>query len=99
MTLTPEDWLALATEFTLQRSDSLTGLDQITLQWRGPDSWAICCNRNCLTRGRTWVWEPQPSSRTDAFIKKTRFATKEEAHAVYQKWAAKEARRRAKNER
>jgi len=38
---------------------------------------------NVLTRDGDWEWEPQPSSRTDDFIARSRFATFEEAKAVY----------------
>jgi hypothetical protein len=36
-----------------------------------------------MNRKGYWEWEPQPSSRTDEFIKATRFATLDEAVAVY----------------
>lgn len=39
------------------------------------DRWAIMSQsgRCCYARNGEWVWEPQPSSRTDAFYEATRY--------------------------
>ncbi len=42
--------------------------------------WAVCDKGLCLTHKGRWEWEPQPSSRTDAFKKRCRFDTFDEAY-------------------
>lgn len=52
----------------------------------GPDKW-VCMLENsqgwCLGKNNRWYYEGNPSSRTDAFIKQTRFDTHEEAREAY----------------
>lgn len=43
-----------------------------------------------LNRDGHWEWEPQPSSRTDAFLARARFTSFDEALAVYRAAAAQE---------
>lgn len=68
----------------------LDGLDVIGGRWAGleiiekiqRDSkslWAVSIGQTCLNMFGEWEYEPQPSSRTDEFIERTRFATLEEA--------------------
>lgn len=46
----------------------------IRVQWRGDgDRWSVNLRSSVLTRGGEWVYEPIPSSRTKAFLKRTRF--------------------------
>lgn len=48
----------------------------IQVKWRpGIDGirWAVYRQGFVLTKGGKWVYEPIPSSRTDAFLKRTRF--------------------------
>jgi hypothetical protein len=37
--------------------------------------WAVTRNSDVLNRSGEWEWEPNPSSRTDAFLRRTRYAT------------------------
>jgi hypothetical protein len=52
---------------------------------RGPYGWAIR-NEAGSVLGKTddeWEWEPQPSSRDEAFYERCRYATPEEAYQRY----------------
>jgi hypothetical protein len=51
------------------------------------DRWAIRAWGYCLNRDGKWDYEPMPSSRTDAFFARCRYATPEEA---LQAWARRE---------
>lgn len=52
------------------------------LQPDGSIRWAVRCSSNVLgTNG--WEWEPQPSSRDDAFLARCRYPTPEAALAAY----------------
>ena len=44
-----------------------------------PISWAIRYDGSVLNKNGEWEWEPQPSSRDDDFINRTRFDTAQEA--------------------
>jgi hypothetical protein len=44
--------------------------------------WAVTRNSDVLNRSGKWEWEPNPSSRTDAFLRRTRYATVDEALAA-----------------
>lgn len=49
-------------------------------------SWAVVDGAMCLARtghGFTWTYEPSPSNRSDAFIKRARFSSPAEALAAY----------------
>lgn len=53
------------------------------LQLDGSIRWAVRCSSNVLgTAG--WEWEPQPSSRDDAFLARCRYPTPEAALAAHQ---------------
>lgn len=56
----------------------------LTIEWRGPgpDSWAVMHHAYCLSKGGKWDYEPLPSSRTDAFIKRHRFTLAAAEHAA-----------------
>lgn len=45
----------------------------ITVEWRGQDTWAVKRWSDCLGRDGEWDYEPNPSSRTDEWIKDHRF--------------------------
>lgn len=42
-------------------------------QFDGPDRWKVIRGSHCLSKRGDWVYEPLPSSRTDAFLKRCRF--------------------------
>lgn len=46
---------------------------------RAGGPWAIFYDGRCMGRDGTWEWEPMPSGRTDAFLKRCRFDTLREA--------------------
>lgn len=48
-------------------------------QINGPDLWAIREKGCCLNKQGEWELEPIPSSRTDAFYKRCRWETAEDA--------------------
>lgn len=53
----------------------------------GSIKWAVRMRGHCLTRsGHTWELEPQPSSRSDEFLRRCRFPTKALAEEALQKW-------------
>lgn len=45
----------------------------IRIERRGPDSWAACCLSRCLSSRGKWDYEPNPSSRTKAWLARHRF--------------------------
>ena len=45
------------------------------------DKWAIRKNGNCLNKDAEWEYEPQPSSRDDAFLERCRFESS--SHALH----------------
>jgi hypothetical protein len=51
----------------------------------GPDRWAIRRGGNALGRDGEFEYEPLPSSRTEKFYRKYRFATVEEALKIWRK--------------
>ncbi|MEY8802169.1 hypothetical protein AB9K35_17970 [Leisingera sp. XS_AS12] len=89
MTRTPEELLALACRFHI-------GAD-IYVERRGPDSWAVCtASRCCINTDFERELEPFPSSRSESFLARTRFASLDEAvsHAeAYLQFAKEEMRR------
>lgn len=72
-----------ATEYTvcaLPREHCEHQTFAIKVAWRGsifPDRmdhcWAVCRHGRCINGKGEWDYEPQPSSRTDAWIKAHRF--------------------------
>ena len=62
----------------------------IVIETRGSDAWAVARLGMTLTRmGRgkfEWEYEPLPSSRTDAYIKRARYATPQAALAAVRKY-------------
>ncbi len=42
-------------------------------------SWAIVCQGECLNHKGQWEWESSPSSRTDEFLKRCRWKSRDEA--------------------
>lgn len=57
--------------------------DEITIenvrQPDGPDRWAIRKGGSCLAKDGNWEFEPLPSSRSEAFFMRCRYATLESA--------------------
>lgn len=51
----------------------------------GPDRYAVRKDGLCLNKRGKWEYEPMPSSRTDAFLKRCRFDTFAQAEAAYLK--------------
>jgi len=59
---------------------------EITIQLRGSTGWAVVSDTGyVLNRDRDWEYEPAPSSRTDDFIRRTRFASSDDALAFFKK--------------
>jgi hypothetical protein len=52
----------------------------------GEPRWAVCCEGGVLNTHNEWEYEPNPSSRSDAFKKRTRFDTIEEAEAAFRRF-------------
>lgn len=59
------------------------------LQRDGTEKWAIREQGACLNRFGNWELEPQPSSRTDAFLRRCRFDSPQDALIV---WTEKKCR-------
>ena len=45
----------------------------------GGEKWAVTWSHNTLTKAGNWEYERQPSSRTEAYLKRSRFDTLDEA--------------------
>ncbi len=55
-------------------------------QREGPDLWAIFDHSDvCLNKRGQWEFQPMPSSRTDAFLRRCRFDSAEAALAFWNK--------------
>lgn len=57
-----------------------------------PTKWCILEGGSCLAIDGEFEYEPQPSSRSEAFFERTRFNTVEEAYAMAEKWMGKSNR-------
>lgn len=66
---------------------------RMTVESRGSTGWAVCDGRMCLTKRGDMIYESMPSYRTDQFIKRTRFATPQEAFAALAVWKEKQRKR------
>jgi len=79
------------TEYTvcgLPEDDEDSAVWKITIESRGKGWWAVCHLRHCLSTGGKWDYEPLPSSRTNAWLKRHRFDLPEairRAEAAYPK--------------
>ena len=51
----------------------------ISIEMTYKNSWAVRCRSWCLNNKGKWEYEPMPSSRTDAFLKRCRFSTAKKA--------------------
>ena len=60
----------------------------VYVEWRGrrygkgPVLWAVTRLNSCLNKSGEWEYEPQPSSRDDAFIARCRWTSLDEALAA-----------------
>lgn len=72
--------LPVATKWTachLPESDPNYYSFAIHAESSGKGRWAIRHAGSCLSRTGQWVWEPQPSSRTDRWLRDHRFSENE----------------------
>jgi hypothetical protein len=46
----------------------------VKVAWRGSDQYGVIWRSRRLSRSGKWSWEPLPSSRTDAWIKRHSFS-------------------------
>lgn len=69
--------LGRATEFEFSRGAHSSDDVRIVRapQRDGSVLWKVMRMGEVLTTDGSWEWEPQPSSRTDAYLARTRFAT------------------------
>jgi hypothetical protein len=66
---------------------------RLTIEFRGA-GWAISDGTCCvLNRDGEWVYQPQPSSRTEGFLQQTRWATAQEAFDFLENWRPLELQR------
>lgn len=84
-------WLANAVQFSL---GNCTIQDRPVFietrgQMDGSTLWVVKMHEWVLAKSGFWYREPMPSSRTDYFIKLTRFKTKEAARDAYYKFLRK----------
>jgi hypothetical protein len=57
----------------------LTEPTEVRIEERDAQRWVVVCGREVLSKDGGWEHEPNPSSRTDEFKTRTRFASPEEA--------------------
>jgi hypothetical protein len=82
----PAELLAHAREFVFhllpdEPDHEVREQEIIRVVWRGPgDRWAISDGGHVLNRKGRWEYEPLPSSRTEAFRRRTRFPRDEAIH-------------------
>lgn len=58
----------------------------IHIEARGYGKWAITHMGNVLDKTGEWEWEPMPSSRTEDFLQRTRWASAQEAFLFIRQW-------------
>jgi hypothetical protein len=56
----------------------------LRIEWRGTGLWAVKENGSCLNRDMQWEYEPQPSSRDQAFFDRCRFTLDQAMHLAVQ---------------
>lgn len=82
---TPEPTVAVTqyTVSTYPNPDSINAsLYDVSVEYRGKGMWAVCWMGRCYDRKGVADYEPIPSSRTDKWLKRFRFADVEMALAV-----------------
>ena len=83
--MTKKEWLARACKFDLgkcffyNRPIVIEARDQMD----GSRKWVLKMHEWVLGKDGEFIWEPTPSSRTDEFIKNTRFDTPDECHLFW----------------
>mgnify|MGYP001591645006 CR=1 FL=1 len=74
------------TRYEFPDRDSVHGAGLVIKRRRqrvGPPLWAVCDQAgNVWTRQQEWEWEPQPSSRDDAFLERARWSLLEAVAVV-----------------
>lgn len=89
--MTDEELLLKATCFELlskDRSAPLGRIRELKIEVRSSESgkmWAIVDGQNCLNHKGEWEYEPFPSSRSTAYLKRCRWSDLKEAIAFAQK--------------
>jgi hypothetical protein len=72
----PQSWIPDdATQVEKARELRIVSVGQI----EGPDKFAVRLSGNCLNRRGEWEYEPSPSNRDEAFMRRCRFKTFEDA--------------------
>lgn len=80
--LTDKEWIEKATKYVIQEFSPQTR--EVSIEKRGDNAWSVSCDGSVLHKSKgCFEREPMPSSRTDKFIKNTRFETKEEAYTAW----------------
>lgn len=67
--------LVRPTEYEITREGGAGGIF-LKVSWRSEGKWAVTTFGQVLNSSGEWEYEPQPSNRTDEFIKRTRFDLK-----------------------
>lgn len=86
----PEEPRLKATAYELVAPDPLSGgrfrqgVQLVLVYGRDAAQWAIRSGGDALNKSGEWEWEPNPSSRDDAFFARCRWATRDEAYAAWQ---------------
>lgn len=58
-------------------------LNEVFIEYRGNNRWAVVQNSNVLDKDANWYIEPFPSSRTEEYLNNTRFNSAEEAKEFF----------------
>ena len=84
-------WLSHAAsfEFRLQYDERACNDVVFKIETRGHDRWAVVLHGSVLDKkANDFVYEPLNSNRTEAFFRRARFASKEEALKALQRFVA-----------
>jgi hypothetical protein len=86
-----DELLGMAVKFLVQRAQVAAAHVYVEAreQRDGSNVWAVTSFGDVLNKQGEWEYEPMPSSRTDAFLRRTRWEDRDKAIA-----AARAARRR-----
>lgn len=89
---------ARVSAYTLDATETIGRVISVERTKADGSAWAVRCDGSCLRVIGGWCYEPMPSSRTDKFLAKHRFASAEAAIAAaqeaIQRWAAEMAKQK-----
>lgn len=72
----------LSAEEKLQYASIFKFDNNLTIESRGHNKWAVCQDGMCYSKDGTWEFEPMPSGRGEQFLSRTRYDSLDAAWKV-----------------